>query len=323
MFQTEPILWLQPFASDWLTALMGAVSTAGNSRTYLAALVIVGFAGDLRMAAVLAQGVLWNLVLAGCLKEFFALPRPGDFDPRVTGIRRLGLPAADAIATARTRMASGYAFPSGHAGNATVLWGGVAIHARSRAVWVLAAALVLAIAISRVYLGQHFVGDVLGGILTGGLVLAVMATVFLRRGEPAWSGRGTPWLTTLVAASALLAPLILALHLGSAPTTLGRLTGFDSGLLLLMRTGLPSDAGRPIQRAARVLLAFGLYASVYHLVAPALLRAGLPPEWGEYAAAAAATFALLVGTVRLGAVLGLYPRPVSPARITAPTASPG
>jgi membrane-associated phospholipid phosphatase len=323
MFQTEPILWLQSFASDWLTAVMGAVSTAGNSRTYLAALVIVGFAGDFRMAMVLSQGVLWNLVLAGCLKEFVALPRPGDFDPPVTNVGLLGLPSAEAIAGARAHVTAGYGFPSGHAGNATVLWGGVAVHARSPAVWGLAAALVLAIGVSRVYLGLHFVADVLGGVLTGGIVLAVVAAVFLRPGKPVWSGRGNRWLTTLAAGSALLPPLILALQLGSNPTTLGRLSGFDGALLLLMRRELPCEAGSPIQRASRVLLAFGLYASVDYLVTRVLLLAGAPAEWREYAAAAAATFALLIGTVRLSAVFSLYTRRVAPPRITAPTASPG
>ena len=322
MLETGILLWLQPPASDGLTQVARWVTEAGASRTYLAALVVVGFAAHLPLALVLTQGLLWNLVLAGCLKQFVALPRPVDFHPAVTGIRGLGLPTLDAIADARTRLTAGYGFPSGHAGNATVLWGGVAIYARSRAVWAFAAALVLAISASRVCLGQHFVGDVIGGMLTGGIVLAVLAAVFLLRGEPRWSSAGNRRLTALVVASALLPPLILALQLGPAPATLGRLTGFDSALLPLMRIGLPPDAGGKVQRAARVLLAFGLYAGVHQLVGRALLGTGLEPAWGEYTAEATATFALLVGTICLGRVLGLYPRSVSATRVTAPTASP-
>jgi membrane-associated phospholipid phosphatase len=314
---------VQSPAGDGLTQVARWVSEAGTSRAYLAALVVVGFAGHMSVGLVLTQGLLWNLVLAGCLKQFVALPRPVDFHPPVTGMRGLGLPTADAIADARTRVTTGYGFPSGHAGNATVLWGGAAIHARSRPVWAFAAAIVLAMSASRVYLGQHFVGDVIGGVLTGGMVLALLAAVFLRHGQPVWSAEGNRWLITLAAGSALLPPLILALQLGSNPTTLGRLSGFDSALLLLMRLGLPSDAGGPIQRASRVLLAFGLYASVDYLVTRVLLLANVPPDWCEYAAAATATFALLIGTCRLGAILGLYARTAAPARITAPTASPG
>jgi membrane-associated phospholipid phosphatase len=320
---TGVLLWLQAGPSDGLSQVARWISEAGASRIYLAALIVVGFAGDLAMSLALAQGLLWNLVLVGCLKNWIALPRPGDFDPPITGLRRLGWPAADAVTAARLQVTAGYGFPSGHASNATVLWGGVAIHARSAAAWVLAITLVLAVCVSRVQIGQHFVGDVVGGILTGSIVLAVTSAVFLRGGARVWSGRGNRWLTPLAAASAVLPAVILALRLGSNPTALGRLTGFDCALLLLMRTGLPSDPGGLLQRALRVLLAFGLYAGSHHLLARALAQAGLAAGWAEYAAAAAATFALLAGTVRLSEALGLYQRAVAPARITAPTASPG
>jgi membrane-associated phospholipid phosphatase len=170
---TGVLLWLQAGPSDGLSQVARWITEAGASRIYLAALIVVGFAGDLAMSLALAQGLLWNLVLVGCLKNWITLPRPGDFDPPITGLRRLGWPAADAVTAARLQVTAGYGFPSGHASNATVLWGGVAIHARSAAAWVLAITLVLAVCVSRVQIGQHFVGDVVGGILTGSIVLAV------------------------------------------------------------------------------------------------------------------------------------------------------
>jgi membrane-associated phospholipid phosphatase len=326
MFQTEPILWLQSFASDWLTALMGAVSTAGNSSTYLTALIIVGFAGDLRLAAVLAQGVLWNLVLSGCLKDAFALPRPADTDSRVRvlgrpsaepgpfvdagGIGFLDLPSPEAISYARAGLGVGYGFPSGHAGNATVFWGGLALHSGSVAAWSMAVAFVVAISLSRVYLGVHFVADVLGGVVAGSLVLGLLGVVFVRRHAHArlkgWDGRGGGVLTPILAASAVLPVLVLAVDLGSHPTTLGRLTGFNGALLMLMRRGLPQEGGSAMQRMVRVLVAFILYGAVHALALRALRRTDMDGGWAEYGAAAAATLALVAGTVRLSERLRLY-----------------
>jgi membrane-associated phospholipid phosphatase len=319
------------------------VSTAGSSRTYLAALVIVAFAGDLRMAVVLAQGVLWNLVFSGILKEVFALPRPTGMAARVrsfggpfpepaplvdaAGIGFLDLPSKEAISYARAHPGGGYGFPSGHAGNATVLWGGVALHSGSPAAWAVAIAIIVAISLSRIYLGQHFVADVLGGVAAGGVVLGLLGVVFVRRHTPArlwgWDGRGGRALTPILAVSAALPVLVLALHAGSNPTTLGRLTGFDGALLMLVRRGLPQEGGSVMQRGVRVLLAFLLYAAVHAITVRGLHRAGMQGHWAEYGAAAVATLALMVGTVRLSERLRLYGASPRCAEISAASANPG
>jgi undecaprenyl-diphosphatase len=77
-----------------------------------------------------------------------------------------------------------YSFPSGHAMGATVLYGFIACcfarHARS---WwgrvlplVLAAAMVATVAFSRMYLGAHYLTDVLAGAVEGCAWLAVCIT---------------------------------------------------------------------------------------------------------------------------------------------------
>jgi membrane-associated phospholipid phosphatase len=72
-------------------------------------------------------------------------------------------------------------FPSGHTAATLALWGALAVlaseRARSAAVrWLfvaLAVALPLLVAASRLYRGMHYLSDVLGGFLLGGVWLAV------------------------------------------------------------------------------------------------------------------------------------------------------
>jgi membrane-associated phospholipid phosphatase len=72
-------------------------------------------------------------------------------------------------------------FPSGHVLNFTATFGFLAFlawHARRPAVSVLCLVPPLAIAISRLYLGEHWPSDVLGGFLFGGLWLALTIRLY-------------------------------------------------------------------------------------------------------------------------------------------------
>ena len=82
--------------------------------------------------------------------------------------------------------ANGSGFPSGHAAGAVLLYGAViAVAPRlvSSRRWCLllrvgAALMILAVGVSRVAVGAHWPSDVLGGYLWGGVLLALLLTVY-------------------------------------------------------------------------------------------------------------------------------------------------
>jgi membrane-associated phospholipid phosphatase len=81
-------------------------------------------------------------------------------------------------AGASTIFADGTIFPSGHTANAVVTWGLLAwVARRHRRLWgVVAGLLAVSVGLTTIYLGTHWVSDVLAGWAAGGLVLlAVLA----------------------------------------------------------------------------------------------------------------------------------------------------
>ena len=170
--------WATPFlhgiASPAMDTVMNAFTTLGTAFVVVPALVILGAwllrTGRVRSIAFLVAAVLGSLVLQLVLKPFFARPRPG-------------VPYAQVV--------SDYSFPSGHTLTALVFYGGLALviwslYGRRAGLSAVAAAaiVVLAVGVSRIYLGYHFFTDVLGAILAGLAWLLIVGAAF--RARPTW-----------------------------------------------------------------------------------------------------------------------------------------
>ena len=66
-----------------------------------------------------------------------------------------------------------YGFPSGHSQSAVTFWGWAGLKVKKAWARMIFFALILLISSSRIYLGAHYVGDVLGGMLVGAVFLIV------------------------------------------------------------------------------------------------------------------------------------------------------
>ena len=169
--------WLHERASDPLTEFFEAVTTLGNGVVLagvaaIAALLLLR-AGHRRESLLVVLAFVGAEIVSYSLKLGFRRDRPFFTDP---------------LATERT-----FSFPSGHSTVSLAVYGALAVilarHVRGRAkLLVLAAAAVLIglIGFSRLYLGVHFLTDVLAGFAAGtawlaGCVLALDLHQRLRR----------------------------------------------------------------------------------------------------------------------------------------------
>lgn len=152
---------LQSFGSPWLDGPMLAITQLGSEFAYVGLLLIVYIGIDARAGRTIALAFLASVFLNEQIKLIVDRPRPFQLDPDV-------LRSQAAFETA-----PGSSFPSGHAQAATVFYGMASAYLRRWWMTTLAVVLVLALSLSRVYLGVHFPVDVLGGIGIGLCVVAV------------------------------------------------------------------------------------------------------------------------------------------------------
>jgi undecaprenyl-diphosphatase len=154
------MLWLDARGTPELDGLARSVTQLGSGAvTPVMALLVSVFLwihGERRALVLLWVGLAGVLLMDDLLKEIFARERPVVF-------------------AWRTLRPGGYAFPSGHALNATVSYTLFAYlvsrlersAALRLATFTVAGLLILLVALSRVYLGVHYPSDVLAGCLVG------------------------------------------------------------------------------------------------------------------------------------------------------------
>ena len=170
--------------SGWLTAVMRVVTVLGSAMVLWPVLAIVGVRLwlDSRRwgpVALLVAATLGGSAIAAVVKVVVGRARP----ERALGVLVEG----------------GYSFPSGHATAAMVAYVTLAFvltrpaHlARYRPVaWIAGIGVAVVIAASRVYLGVHWLSDVVGGALLGAAWVAVLVTAYTTAVRLRWVRRRT------------------------------------------------------------------------------------------------------------------------------------
>ena len=139
----------------WLAGPMKFFSFLGSEDFFLIVLPLMYWCVDSALG--LRIGVM--LLLSNGMKDIFKMslhgPRPYWVSDQVIGM------ASE----------TGFGVPSGHALTATGVWGVAADGLKQKWSWVAASIVIFLIGFSRLYLGVHFLHDVLLGWLLGGILL--------------------------------------------------------------------------------------------------------------------------------------------------------
>jgi len=204
MHSVALLIALQHFSSPLLDTLFRGISFLGGETFYLVLLVFLYFRVHRKLAFRLALVVLGSLYLNFLFKNFFGIPRPEG-----EGLRVLEKP-------------EDFSFPSGHAQSVASFWFFLAFSFPRPFFFFLAAVLSALVSFSRLYLGVHYLQDVLFGVVLGVTVAFLFFRLFRF-----FSARKFPVLVT-VPFLALLSFLLFFF----APSSLGvKVAGALSGIL--------------------------------------------------------------------------------------------
>lgn len=279
MFQTEPLVYLQSLGPQWFTFLMILITNLGSSRVIIAITVIAIFGVDFKKGFLLLQLLLWTGLIIEILKVIVAFPRPDFVDNRVLnleyGIKSpssfigngekgfLELPDKQILNAFRlqdTLTHYSFGFPSGHSALTTALWGGSSIVFKSKMLRIITPLAVSIVAFSRVYLGRHFIGDVLGGAVVG-LILLIVFSYFLKSSfkDDLFKKENFELVfrqkNLLFYSFMFVIPIcFMALSLISTDAA-GFVLGTNVAYLLIIRKGIPDNIGNPKQKATRAFIA--------------------------------------------------------------------
>jgi membrane-associated phospholipid phosphatase len=177
----------------WLTGVMRSFSFLGQEEFVMLLLPAIYWCWDSVLGFRLGAILMLSNGLNAILKLAFHTPRPYWINTEVK-----------AYSTETS-----FGLPSGHSQNAVAMWGrlGVAVK-RKWVTWVMVLVVFL-IGISRLYLGVHFLSDVLTGWLVGGLLLWLV--VRLEGPLASWLGAKRVAVQVLWAALVAVVFIILAL----------------------------------------------------------------------------------------------------------------
>lgn len=214
LFGPEPIIRIQHALGLGWPLPFRALSLLG---TTWGVILVVGLALWLwgRETAYALVGIVlletWSNLL---LNQIFSVPRP------------------DAPGIVKYEQVPVASFPSGHVYTATVLWG--LLYARGKLPLFLCILVVGLVSLSRLYLGVHFLGDVLGGLLLGVFLVSVYA--HLRRPVWRWFAAHTAGVLYLLSSLALTGAVASLFLLGKNPVLWNA-----AGLVAAGSLGLPLE----------------------------------------------------------------------------------
>jgi len=167
----ETVRWLHQLFGGQAYPFFLGITYLGSSVFLWPVILLWYWLFDPRLARRLGLVLAMSVVINQLLKTAVGSSRPYDLDDEL------------ASETAR-RTGTGHGFPSGHTQNTATFWPSVALCLHRRWLWGLAAFLILAVGISRLALGVHLPGDVIGGAVFG-LVIAWVGSRMPARPENA------------------------------------------------------------------------------------------------------------------------------------------
>ncbi len=279
MFQTNIHIFLQQFDNEIWTEFMLIVSELGRRKSYMFLILFFMFGVEYRRGFIAFQALLWTISVTTWLKHLINYPRPYHVNTDLNLIdfveNKIRLENAEAptffsripdTTLAQIRAVDGISngFPSGHTSISLSFWGSIALVFQKNWLKVFAGVFVLLTITSRMFLGQHFLADILAGLFLGSIPLFFIARWMRQKKD------FTSWKSFRITKKGrlyffLLAPLLLAFMPKAHPETIGLLFGLNFGVWFSCKNGFPDSRATWWKRILRSLIAAVTFVAFYYV----------------------------------------------------------
>jgi len=243
----------------WLTPVMEFFSFCASEEFFMLVVPVLYWCIDSAVGMRVGVVVMMSSSVVDVTKMACQLGRPYWLFPKVH---------AYALETS-------FGLPSGHTQKAVAVWATLATSFRKKWLWIVSVIMIIMIALSRIYLGVHFLTDVLAGLAISILFLVL----YMKFEAPVvrWAKDQPLWIIALVSLAVSLAPILLdsvirhaniswqvpagwlvtdidPFSLEGILTLNGTLFGMLFGYAWIKRTGGFKVPGTPIQLLLRYVL---------------------------------------------------------------------
>jgi len=264
LFDEKINIYLQSLGSPFVDDLFLAITTMGSLPAYffLASLVLWCFSKKTGIRAMYL--VLFSGFAAIFAKNLFSMPRPPEYLHKIPE--------------------NEFGFPSGHATLSAGFWGYMGGRIKSRLIIAAGAIVILFVSFSRIYLGVHYPGDVVGGIVLGLLAALLFFKADRISDKIGKLSRNTVYIAALLLPAILVAIAYFQRGLLEEQVKIGLvMAGAGMGYLLEEERVSLRDAEDYTQRIKRA--AFGaVVLGIIYLISGMLLLMNPNFAFFEYAA---------------------------------------
>lgn len=284
---------LETIRNPVMTAVLSAVTYLGSELLFIAAAIIAYWCVSKKTGYYLMATGFIGTITSQFLKILCHVPRPWVKDPDFTIVESARADAGD------------YSFPSGHTQNAASIIGGVGRASKKTWVRVAAAAAILLVGFSRMYLGVHTPADVGVGLVWGLVLVFVLWPVFEKSDEKPRN------ITIVFAAATILAlgcTIYVSVYPWSADIDADNLAAAVKNLNMMLGCSAAVLIGAPIERKkicfdTEAPLWAQVLKVVLGLVIVLALRAGLKPLLSRLMPGLGVATAIRYGIIVLFAML--------------------
>jgi membrane-associated phospholipid phosphatase len=159
----EILKYIQAFSNPILDSFFEIITMLGEDLFFILVIAIFYWCFNKTFGYKLAFIYLTSIAVNTIIKEIVKFPRPIGYE---------------GIKSRRVETAGGYSFPSGHTQKSTTLFTTLMIEFKKKWLYLLGVLGILLVGFSRMYLGVHWLTDVIGGLIIGILWTIIVNKIF-------------------------------------------------------------------------------------------------------------------------------------------------